>query len=561
MNKKRILCVTEAHFLATGYSVYTKELLTRLYETGKYEIAELACYCEIRDERIQAPWTVYSNAPNKDNPQEVSVYQSDIKNEFGRWRFNQVVLDFRPDIVISFRDTWMDDFISTSPLRSLYKWAWMATVDSAPQDEAWLEQFLNADAVFYYSDWGKEIVEKQAGKQLKSRCAVPPSVEKDLFKPSDDKDKMKAALGLGNNPFIIGTVMRNQKRKLFPDLIESFRQYLDKCKASGNEDLYNRSYLYLHTTYPDIGWDLPELIREHGVADKTLFTYRCLKCNNVGVSFFNGARGFCPKCNTFAYGLPTTQMGVSRPALAYIYNLFDVFVQYSIAEGLGMPQVEAAFCNVPIMSVDYSAMSDVVKKVNGYPIAVKRMFREAETNAYRAYPDNEDLVNKLYKFATLPTALRQRKGFEAFRGANKHYSWERTSEAWQKYFDEEKVDDKHLDNLLPVNQQVPQNLTNSEFVKWCYINLLGQPQKIGSYTYLRRVKWLNYGAKVEARGGLVLPDDSVLAGRQFWSDYNREQCAQDCLNERQEREHWINLAKNYKREDAPYYIKMAVNRN
>ena len=46
--KLRILWCGEASFLNTGYSVFMlKKLLTRLYKTGKYKIAEMACYADV----------------------------------------------------------------------------------------------------------------------------------------------------------------------------------------------------------------------------------------------------------------------------------------------------------------------------------------------------------------------------------------------------------------------------------------------------------------------------------------------------------------------------------
>ena len=49
---------------------------------------------------------VYSNTPSND--QERKIYDSNPNNAFGLWRFNHVVLDFKPDIVLTYRDPWMD---------------------------------------------------------------------------------------------------------------------------------------------------------------------------------------------------------------------------------------------------------------------------------------------------------------------------------------------------------------------------------------------------------------------------------------------------------------------
>ena len=100
-----------------------------------------------------------------------------------------------------------------------------------------------------------------------------------------------------------------------------------------------------------------------------------------------------------------------------------------------MPQVEAAACCVPVMSVDYSAMEDVVRNLNGQPIKVKRLFRELETGAYRAMPDNDDLAQSLLAFFSSPEPIRQRKGFKAREAAVNNYTWDHTAKAWENYFD------------------------------------------------------------------------------------------------------------------------------
>ena len=53
MRKKKILFVSEASWLSTGYSVYTKEILSRLNQIDEFEVAELACYVDRNDKNIK----------------------------------------------------------------------------------------------------------------------------------------------------------------------------------------------------------------------------------------------------------------------------------------------------------------------------------------------------------------------------------------------------------------------------------------------------------------------------------------------------------------------------
>ena len=101
MNKRklRILWCGEASFLNTGYAIYAKEILSRLYETDKYVIAELACYAGADNPQIKdSPWRIYPVLPC--NQEEAGIYASSQSYQFGEWRFDDVCLDFKPYVVI-----------------------------------------------------------------------------------------------------------------------------------------------------------------------------------------------------------------------------------------------------------------------------------------------------------------------------------------------------------------------------------------------------------------------------------------------------------------------------
>ena len=150
--KKRILFCGEASFLSTGYSIYLRELFTRLYKTNKYKLAELSAYGEIDDSRrLSIPWTYYAVMPKKGDEIEQRKYRSDMENQWGAWRLEDTLLDFKPDVVIDIRDPWVSNFIFNSPFRQYFSIANMPTIDSKPQPPQFASQFCNADALLTYS--------------------------------------------------------------------------------------------------------------------------------------------------------------------------------------------------------------------------------------------------------------------------------------------------------------------------------------------------------------------------------------------------------------------------
>ena len=91
------------------------------------------------------------------------MYNSNANNQFGAWRFDKVVLDFKPDIVLTYRDPWMDMYVSKSPLLPYFHWVWMPTVDSDPQKQSWIEGFAKTDAILCYAEFGEKTLENMEG--------------------------------------------------------------------------------------------------------------------------------------------------------------------------------------------------------------------------------------------------------------------------------------------------------------------------------------------------------------------------------------------------------------
>jgi len=437
MTKKlKILMATEASFLSTGFANYTRELLTRLHATNKYDIAEFAAYGHVNDPKdISIPWKYYPNAvrPNDSRHKE---YMSSADNQFGRWRFDPVVLDFKPDVVIDIRDYWMSNYEQYSSFRDFFHWILMPTVDSAPQQQTWLDTYEAADAIFTYSDFGARTLKQQTNNSINYIDTVSPGIDLEAFFPNTDEDrrKLKQNIGLPEDAIIVGSVMRNQKRKLIPELVKSFKITLDHYRKT-NPELAKNLYLYLHTSFPDAGWDLPEILKDEQVLNKTIITYSCQQCHNISPANFCGPRSRCPYCHNSTRVIPSVAQGVSVETLRQIYSLMDIYVQYAICEGFGMPQVEAAACGVPVATVNYSAMEDIVDKLDAYSIDVGSYFKELETKAIRVYPDNESLKSILIEFIDKSHEQKEQLRVKTRSLIEKHYNWKDIAKRWEKYLD------------------------------------------------------------------------------------------------------------------------------
>jgi len=486
---KKVLVGSEASYLNTGYASYGRELIKRLIATGKYDVAEISCYGSADDERRkEIPWKNYPIAPSKSDSDDVKkLYGSNPANQFGAWRFERICLDFKPDCVIMQKDPWMDSWVKHSPFRPFFSWLWASTVDSAPQNPEWINQFADADYFYTLSEWAEGIIKEQAGDSVNlvdsvTMCAA------DEFKPVPNKVAHKLSMGLDPDWKIIGTVMRNQRRKLFPDLFEAFALYL---AYTGDE----KTYLYCHTSYPDNGWDLAQLLMKWGISSRVLFTYTCEQCGNISISKFSDSIKQCKKCKAYAAKLASVSSGATTEELAKVYNTFDLYVQYSNSEGMGIGQLEAAACGVPIMSTDYSAMESIVRKLDGYPMPLKTKVLELETGCYRAIPDIEEVVSYWREFFSLPEDARLAKGHEARLAYEKNFDWDTVVAKWMKSLDASPPSkwDAHLRQVkIPTNEQIPNFNNNKSFLDWAIGTFLPHSDMINSFEANCLLRDLNF---------------------------------------------------------------------
>lgn len=482
--KKRVFLTNDSSFLDTGYGVYGKEILSRLHNSGKYEVAELGCYASVGSEQIKSiPWKFYPNAVAQ-NDERINAYKANALNQFGLWRFNRAILDFKPHIVFDVRDYWMLAYQEMSPYKKYFNWVIMPATDSAPPKIDWLYTYQNADIIMPYTKWAINTLKKYGSKNLNIfPKTANAGINANEFYPLPEKEELKKKFFNIDNALVTGLVMRNQKRKLIPDIMLAYKKYLESLKESGQMDIYNRSILYFHTSHPEeTGWDLPALLLEFGLLDKTYFSYVCRNCDEFFPNKFQGTITGCPHCHNRTACFVSPSNGIPTKKLNIVYNLFDIFIQYAICEGFGMPQVEAAACGLQLASVDYSAMTEICDNLNGIKIPIQRTFRELETNADRVYPDIEFTTKMLYDFFVNTSNDSKAENSKKIRDlCINQYTWDHVYKVWDECFESIDInskarwDDPNISKTNHQNAKVPDNLNSQEFVEFICNNIINEP--------------------------------------------------------------------------------------
>lgn len=484
----KVLLVSEFTGLgSTGYSNYYKEIANALTDSG-LNVVELASYGDNNDPdhigyKKRSKWKVILNQPHKSQIQDVQRYEhreevtGDAK--FGSWAFDIICAQEHPDVVIAVRDHWYDKFIIDSPASKYYVSVLSPTVDSRPQKADWLDTFSRTDIITTYNQWSEDWLRQQYHCKNMVPHISPCAAEE--YKVLD-KSTCRKQLGIPPNIRLVGTVMRNQKRKKFSELFKAVSQVKDL-------------YLYCHTAYPDKGWDIPDLILKNNIQDRVYITYMCESCDYFTASLFSTRSPRCARCNSLME-TPNSRRGLDNKALCKIYNTFDLYLQPHIAEGFGIPVIEAAKCGIKCISTDYSAQEDIIRKVGGIPLKPLSLETEIETGCERATIDVEELTRLL---SDDNNYLYNRKDIVDLY--NKNYNWSVTSKKWVDLV--LNIKPKNIWNTKPeiikpleFNELKKLNLPNSEYILACILYVACKEDLLGSYLHVESLDCLNAGKQV-----------------------------------------------------------------
>ena len=515
-NKRKILFVSEASFASTGFGNIYKELISRFHASKKFRVAEFATDAFVGDDRAaNIPWRFYPNSVYSSDSRS-KTYKSSSNNKFGKWRFEAVLNDFEPDIVIDLRDPPFFHFESMSPLRENFYWCIAPTVDSAPQPPDWVSMFLGADAVMPYTDFGYKTL-KEEHPDIKAHNGFGPGINLRDFSPRDQKEA-RTKLNIETDAKIIGFVSRNQVRKRFPELLKAFSDFISRSDDT-------TTLLHLHTATPDIEtWNISGLLIEHGLSDRVLFTYMCHECSDVSMKPWQGSTTHCSKCQKRTCIHPRSGLGCTREDMATIYNSYDFYVQYSNCEGLGVGILEAAASGVPVATVNYSAMQSLNEKLGLIKIPYV-LSRDIKTDADRAIPDHESMVQILMDHMVLSKGELATIGKKTRLLCEQHFDWDKIAEKWINF-----CDNADISNNIPWGERSeaePEFFLKSSRIKDMQQLFQDEDRQDIAYSYyLLKVHEHNDADKLNV-GGTSLSDEEFLTlaknfgiERKHWIDIN-----------------------------------------
>jgi glycosyltransferase involved in cell wall biosynthesis len=400
MNKKKILWLSDSPLINTGYATISRNILNGL--SDEYECHFLA-----------------HNLPTQTLPPGVT-FQDGTRLNFtihgaGREGYcKDIMLDKIKEIQPDYFGVLLDTFM-LFPWITSYNFAPAKSFFYFPSDgggnlPAGCDQVLKAfNSAVGMSEFAKRQADEVHG--LKTHC-IPHAVDTGIFRPlsPNEKDELRRDMvvqsylgnklkGFLHNKFVVGTVARNQGRKMLDRTLKSFSLF---CKDKPD------AVLFMHTDIMDGAsvFDLRILVERYKLQNRVCFS---------PIRYFNN----------FEY-----------KEMNKVYNVMDVFLLTTSGEGFGVPIIEAMSAEIPVMVTDYTTTQELVID-NGQcgfavPIVAELTGSWAVERGIMNDQACSDLLNQLY----VSPKIGQEFGKRGREKVLKLYDWNVVIKQWKAYLQE-----------------------------------------------------------------------------------------------------------------------------
>ena len=287
MKKKTVLIHSNFSRAFTGFGKNKKNIMRYLFDTGKYNLVELANGIDQNNQITETvPWECMGSLLPPENMQGLPADRQRDEG-YGLTLVDQAVKKFKPDVYIGIEDIWAFNNYHLKPWWNKINTMVWTTLDSLPILPQAIEYAPKIKNYYVWSSFAETALAEKGYNHVKT---LRGSLDiKNFFRLEDKKRKiLRQKHGL-NDEYIIGFVFRNQLRKSVPNLLEAFKAFKKKEP---------KAKLLLHTHWSE-GWDIPRILGEKNIkAEDVLTTYVCNKCHSYHVRSFTGQEQGCPHCGT-----------------------------------------------------------------------------------------------------------------------------------------------------------------------------------------------------------------------------------------------------------------------
>lgn len=423
--KKKILIHSNFCRAFTGFGKNKKNIMRYLFDTGKYELMELANGLQWGDGATETvPWKCRGSLPPPEELTGLNAEQQRAES-YGLSLVDQAVNSFKPDVYLGIEDIWAFNNFANKPWWNKVNTMIWTTLDSLPILPQAIEYAPKIKNYFVWSSFAERAMNEMGYNHVKTlRGSLDTS---NFFIFSDkERDNLRKYHGLSDE-FIVGFVFRNQLRKSVPNLLDGFKLF-KKEKPNAK--------LLLHTHWSE-GWDIPRMLQEKNISpDDVLTTYICSKCSHYIVSPFKGQELNCKRCGSQkSISTTNTSKGVSESQLNEVYNLMDVYCHPFTSGGQEIPIQEAKLTELVTLVTNYSCGEDsCTEESGGLPLNWSE-YREPGTQFIKASTCPQHIASQLSHVCNLSEKQRSDTGKKARQWVIDNFSVEAVGKQLEKIID------------------------------------------------------------------------------------------------------------------------------
>jgi len=501
MRKKRVLIHSNFCKMFTGFGKHKKNLLSYLYNTGKYDIIELSNGYTWESEQLKfVPWESYGMLPDDPEIHKEIAIDERRKNAagYGAEMIDHAIKELKPDIYLGIEDVWaFNGFIEKEWWNKIHCII-HTTLDSLPILPDAVNAAPKIKNYFVWASFAEKAMHKLGHTHVKTVHGTLDTSS--FFKLSnEDRTKLRNRFKLSDE-YIIGFVFRNQLRKSVPNLLDGFKLFQDNNPQA-------KSKLLLHTSWNE-GWDILKLLKEKEIDPKNILTtYVCKNCNAYHVKPFSAHIINCDYCRT-QNSCETTNVknGVNEQQLNEIYNLMDVYCHPFTSGGQEIPIQEAKLTELITLVTNYSCGEDCsTEESGGFPLEWAE-YREPGTQFIKASTLPTSIFSELQRTYNLPLETKKTLGKIARQFVIDNYSIQVVGKFFEDLFDSFPDVDYIFENKKtkcdPFYDPDP-SLQDKEWIESLYSNILMKQDPAGVTHWIQRLKSdlkrsdvLNYFRKV-----------------------------------------------------------------
>ena len=387
MSKKKIIVLSDHALSTSGVGVQTRHLINGLIKKGCWSFKQLGAAIkhsdyslkQINDDFVIKPIDGFGN---KDMMRNILITE-------------------KPDAIILFTDPrfflWLfeieDEIHQVCPIFWWHVWDNRPT----PLFNSWMYEAtdaINCHSYLTYQMCSENFPEK-------SRF-IPHAIPDNIFYEIDDEEKLKYKIKvLGEDKkdhFVAFWANRNARRKRPGDLLNSWKLFLDRTDKKD-------AMLILHTDpFDNEGVNIPKIIKMLNIE------------KNVAIS--------------------TDKIDFDE--MNIMYNIADITLNISFAEGFGLSTLESMQTGTPIVSITTGGLTRQVidhrdNSENG--VAIKPVLKNLVGSQkvpyiYEDYVSTEDVADGILKMYSLDEKTRKNLSLKVKKYAKEEFSYEKTIDAW-----------------------------------------------------------------------------------------------------------------------------------